>query len=180
VAGVLRQGRETAESQAAALSPATVIIGVGNRLRGDDAVGCLAVEALRDRVAAVLFDAETTPENFIEPAARANPGRVLFIDACDFGGEPGEFRLFGRAEFERLAMGLVSTHTLPLTLTAELVGQRTGAEVWLLGVQPARLEFGTQVSRPVAAALPGIVRFVCDWVSRGPDAAAADSPACAV
>lgn len=149
-----------------------VIIGVGNRLRGDDAVGCLVIEALKDCVDAVLFDAESAPENHIEPAVEAHPSRILFIDACDFGGSPGEFRLFGRDELERLALGLVSTHTLPLTMTAQLLEQRTGAGVWLLGVQPARVEFGAGVSRPVARALPGIVRLVREWLSAEPPAGA--------
>uniref|UniRef100_A0A7C4GBL5 Hydrogenase 3 maturation endopeptidase HyCI n=1 Tax=candidate division WOR-3 bacterium TaxID=2052148 RepID=A0A7C4GBL5_UNCW3 len=165
---MLREGRETAEGETGKLSGSTVVIGVGNRLRGDDAVGCSVIDALKGKVAALLFDAESAPENFIEPAVETKPTRILFIDACDFGGKPGEFKLFGREEIGRLALGLVSTHTLPLTLTAELLEQRTGAEVWLLGVQPARLEFGAQMSRQVAKALPAIVEFVRDWLSAAP------------
>lgn len=161
---MLRKGRETTEGKVGELRPVAVIIGVGNRLRGDDAIGCLTVDALKGRVSVVIFDAETTPENYIEPTVEARPSRILFVDACDFGGMPGEFRLFGQRELERLARGMVSTHTLPLTMTAELLTQRTGAEVWLLGVQPAQVEFGAGMSHSVAEALPGIVRFISEWL----------------
>ncbi|MEO0085213.1 MAG: hydrogenase 3 maturation endopeptidase HyCI [candidate division WOR-3 bacterium] len=164
MARLLREGRETAEGETGQLSQTAVVVGVGNRLRGDDAVGCLVVEALKGRTDAALFDAETAPENYIEPVAKLNPARILLIDACDFGGRPGEYRLFGRDEIERLAMGLVSTHALPLTMTAQLLGQRTRADVWLLGVQPERVDFGAGMSRAVAKAMPAIVEFVREWL----------------
>jgi hydrogenase 3 maturation protease len=159
----------------------TAVLGVGNRLRGDDAVGPLVIDRLRagrpevpawkseaegDGVP-VLFDCGTAPENFIEPVLKAGARRVLFIDACAFGADAGEFRLFDRAEIDQLAMGLVSTHTLPLTLTVELIAQRSGADVRLLGIQPARIEFGQELSAPVSRGLSRVVEFVRAWLKQG-------------
>ena len=142
-----------------------VIIGVGNRLRGDDAVGCLLIDELAGMSGATLFDTGSTPENYLEPVARLKPGRVLIADACSFGGNPGEYRLFGRATVEELSSGLLSTHTLPLSLTIEMLGRETGAGISLLGVQPLQLEFGTDLSQPVRAALPGLAEFCRRWVA---------------
>jgi hydrogenase 3 maturation protease len=139
------------------------VVGVGNRMRGDDAVGPAVIDALDGLPGAALFDAGAAPENHIQPLARATPARVLLVDACDFGAQPGEFRLFTRAEVEELSYGFLSTHTLPLNLTMEMVVQETGAEVCLLGVQPAAIEFGAALSGPVAAALPRVVEFVRRW-----------------
>lgn len=142
-----------------------VLIGVGNRLRGDDAVGCLLIDELAGFEGADLFDTGSTPENYIEPVARLKPGRVMIVDACSFGGRSGEYRLFDRAAVEELSYGLLSTHTLPLSLTIEMLGRETGAEVSLLGVQPLQLEFGGELSEPVRAALPGLAEFCRRWAA---------------
>ncbi|UCG43932.1 MAG: hydrogenase 3 maturation endopeptidase HyCI [candidate division WOR-3 bacterium] len=145
-----------------------VVVGVGNRMKGDDAVGCLVADELtapEKAFQAKVYDAGTAPENYIEPIVELDPDRVLFIDACAFGGEPGEFRLFGREEMDRLAAGLVSTHTLPLSMTAALLGQQTKATIQLLGIQPQSLEFDAGLSEPVSRAMPGIVEFVKVWVA---------------
>jgi hydrogenase maturation protease len=111
-----------------------------------------------------VIDCADTPENFVEPVAKLRPGRILVIDCCDFGAEAGEFRLFSRQELEELSYGLLSTHTLPLSLTVELLSVETGATIELLGIQPERIEFGADLSPSVQAALPALVERVRDWV----------------
>lgn len=179
-----------------------VVLGVGNRLRGDDAVGCIVCDELgadRDRnspprhqvtksgpepesplgVLGALggsslgdsvwvIDCGNTPENYIQPVADRNPTRILVVDCCDFGAKPGEFRLFSRAEIEQLSYGLLSTHTLPLTLTVEMLSLETQATIELLGIQPERIEFGEDLSEPVRRALPAVGEFVRDWARQSP------------
>jgi len=145
--------------------PAGFVIGVGNRLKGDDAIGCLVADGLTGVEGIRVVDAGTAPENYLEPVAAAVPDRVLFVDACAFGGEPGEFRLFGRADIDRLTGQLVSTHTLPLGMTVAMLEQLTPARIELLGVQPASLDFDAELSPPLRAALPRIVEFVRGWAS---------------
>lgn len=144
--------------------PAAAIIGVGNRLRGDDAVGPAVIERLGCVEGARTFDAGPVPENYLEPVAELSPGRILFVDACDFRAEPGEFRLFEMPDIERLGAGLVSTHTLPLTVTAQLFAA-AGARVSLLGVQPASLEFDAPLSDAVSSALPAVLAAVRAWAA---------------
>ena len=141
-----------------------VILGVGNRLRGDDAVGCIVCDELAGLAGAQVMDCADTPENFVEPVAKLGPQRILVIDCCDFGAEAGEFRLFSRQELEELSYGLLSTHTLPLSLTVELLSVETGATIGLLGVQPERIEFGEEMSESVQRALPAVVEFARNWV----------------
>ncbi len=45
---------------------ATVIIGIGNTLKGDDGAGPLVCEQLSGKVCAELIDAGTVPENYIQ------------------------------------------------------------------------------------------------------------------
>ncbi len=153
-------------------------------MKGDDAVGCLVADALSDLEGVEVIDAGVAPENYIEPVVKLNPDRVLIVDACAFGGEPGEFRLFPRAEIDQLAGSMVSTHTLPLSITVAMLGQRISGEIHLLGIQPggmakcewrsANPEFGNResgcgialesvLSEPVAQALPAIVSLARKW-----------------
>jgi hydrogenase 3 maturation protease len=155
-----------------------VVLGVGNRLRGDDAIGCVVCDELRaghDPIPLgesgscskppdlLVVDCGDTPENYIQTVADRRPTRILVVDCCDFGAKPGEFRLFSRPEIERLSYGLLSTHTLPLTLTADMLSLETKATIELLGIQPQQIEFGTELSEPVRRALPELVEFVRSW-----------------
>ena len=140
-----------------------MVLGVGNRLRGDDAIGSLVTDELGKFEGLTVIDCATTPENYIEPVVRLAPERILIVDACDFGGKPGEFRLFERDDIERLAAGLLSTHTLPLSMTVALLEQQLKTRIQLLGVQPERIDFGEKLSEPVAESTPALVRFITDW-----------------
>lgn len=157
----------------------TVVLGVGNRLRGDDGVGPTIIDLLQGHTAALLLDCGTVPENYVGMVVAARPDRLLLIDACDFGGRPGDFQFFGREEMERIASGFVSTHMLPVTLTVALIEQRLRWEgdcglrgvplsplVVLLGVQPRQVDFGEGLSAELEAALPAIVEAVCRWVEQ--------------
>ncbi len=140
-------------------------MGIGNRLRGDDGVGVVIAERLRedkrvDGQMVLVFEAGTVPENYLVPIIQEMPRQVILIDACDFGGAPGEFRLFSRDELAHLQLKGFSTHTLPLNMLAEMLGQETSSPVWLLGVQPAQTAPGAALSPPVSAAVPGIIDFL--------------------
>lgn len=110
-----------------------------------------------------ILDCGSTPENYIQPVAERDPTRILVVDCCDYSAKPGEFRLFSRPEIEQLSYGLLSTHTLPLTLTIEMLSLQTRATIELLGIQPERIEFGEDLSEPVRHALPRVVEFVRNW-----------------
>ena len=153
-----------------------VILGVGNRLRGDDAVGCILCDELKGTGKSPIancqlpiapdvfvFDCGSTPENYVQPVADRNPTRILVVDCCDYGAKPGEFRTFSRPEIEQLSYGLLSTHTLPLTLTIEMLTLQTRATIELLGIQPERIEFGAELSEPVRRALPALLEFLQNW-----------------
>ncbi len=143
----------------------TVIIGVGNPELGDDGVGIRIAEMLKEKnlSGVVIIDARTVPENYLGPVIEARPERILFVDACRFSGEPGEFRLFDRSEFDRLEVTGFSTHTPPLALIGELLADETGAEVYLLGINPSDNRTGTDLSPAVRQALPEIVSFITAW-----------------
>lgn len=142
-----------------------VVVGIGNRWRGDDGIGCKVARLLQEQGLKAI-DAEMVPENFLGVIARENPRRVLLVDACDFGGVAGEFRIFAADELDRLNFSGFSTHTLPLNMLAKLISSLCGARVWLLGVQPESVAGGEKLSPIVEAALPKIIDFLQHWLEK--------------
>ena len=145
------------------------VVGVGNRLRGDDGVGSIIAEQLQSLVSErlLVIDAETVPENYLGVLLDAKPDIVLFVDAVDFGGEVGEWAL---VPLSVLADKIPSTHTVSLKLLGQIL-ESNGIESWLLAVQPSQIGFGMDLSEPVASAVQRLVQMLADaanWVGSQP------------
>lgn len=140
------------------------VVGIGNRLRGDDAAGSWIAERLRERGCARVFDAETVPENYLGPILSTKPGRVLFVDAADWSGAPGECRL---APMDALAPRPESTHAPSLALLAGVLESR-GAECWLLGIQPASTTPGTGLTPDVERTAAHVVELLAGSLAEAP------------
>ena len=119
-----------------------VFVGVGNRLRGDDATGPEVIDLIKDRVAHAV-DADSAPENVTGAIKRLKPAAIVFVDALDFGGRPGGVRLIEAREIQEYG---ASTHNLSLDVAMEYLAGETGADVFLVGVQPERIAEGEEIS----------------------------------
>ena len=117
----------------------TVVIGCGSSLRGDDAVGLLAVEILRKKA---------LPAN-VQLVAAGLPGlglldllagydTALLIDAVLSGGPAGEVMELDLAELESSATRLVSAHDLALpevlALGYLLKGEEMPQKLLIIGI----------------------------------------------
>ena len=128
-----------------------LIVGVGNRLRGDDALGCILIERLSGKTHATLVDADDVPENYLGVIRQAQPELIVFVDAADIGGQPGDIALIGR---EEILPANGWTHNAGLDLTfAYLRSELETTDVLLLAVQPCTNAFGGEISAPVRSAL---------------------------
>jgi hydrogenase 3 maturation protease len=136
------------EELARRLSGRVVVVGVGNPLRGDDAAGCLVARRLQGTPGVHVVEAEEVPESFVGDIAAAMPDVVALVDAVDLGAEPGAVAMLER---EQVATYAPTTHRMPLSLVMEVVQRRTGADVFLIAVQPLTLAFGAKVSPEVSA-----------------------------
>lgn len=139
------------------------LIGYGNTLRGDDAIGRLAAEELSRRVddprVTVMTLHQLNPE-LAETIASFDA--VLFIDAAT-DGEPGEIRV--RAVEPRLDDSGLTHSASPealLVLARELYGRAPGGTLFTLSGESFELE--ERLSSSVAAALPRLVALVASSV----------------
>ena len=128
----------------------TLIVGIGNTLKGDDGAGSVACEQLAGKICAEVIDSGTVPENYIQPIIKKAPQNLLIIDAIDFGASPGTIRIF---KPEQLDSFVISTHTLSPRLFADTVRQSIKVDVFFLGIQPAQIKLGQSISPQVSRAI---------------------------
>lgn len=126
---------------------------MGNRLAGDDAAGPEILDRLKKQCQFPVLDGGQAPENLLKPLIRLRPQTVLLIDAVHFGVSPGSVRLF---EPEELAEVDISTHAMSPKLVLQQIRSRTGAQVFLLGIQPEQREFGQPLSLPCRRAVESV------------------------
>src|SRR4030043_1843751 len=124
----------------------TVILGVGNILQGDDAIGPNLVDLLRGRVEATLINAGEVPENYLSSIRAAQPEVVMIIVAIELGAEPGCIIVL---DDDRLRAIGNFTRNPGLAFLAVMIQDGTGAEVILVGVQPEATAFAADLSNPV-------------------------------
>lgn len=79
----------------------TVIIGLGNIYKMDDAAGIVALRLLRkkkfDKNKDVsLIEAGRRLIDYIQVIGDLNPSKLIFIDSSSFGSEPGKIKLFNK------------------------------------------------------------------------------------
>ena len=144
------------------------MVGVGNRLKADDGAGPLVIDRLRDTTPAVCLDAGTAPENVAEKIARLRPAVVLFADALDFGGRPGDWRLVAAEALA--AEPALSTHAGGLALVCEYLRVRAGAELFVLGIQPGTLALGEPMSAAVRRAVEMLAERLREQLTTGANA----------
>ena len=132
-------------------SSRTLIVGIGNVLKGDDGAGPLICEQLgRVKICADLIDTGTVPENYIQPIIKKAPQNLLVIDAIDFGAPPGTIKIFEPGQLNSHA---ISTHTLSPRLFVDMVCQNIKLDVYFVGIQPAQIQLGQSISPQVSQAI---------------------------
>lgn len=149
-----------------------VVIGVGNEYRRDDGIGPALIAALEDRwlpgVKLIVSDGE--PARLIDDWAGAPLAVVVDAVLCD-PSTPGEIHRT-EVSLEQLAAAdpgdsAVETHTagshslgIPDALRLAEALDRLPQRLVVYAVEAADLAFGTDLSTPVAAALPRLVDAV--------------------
>ncbi|MFP4142019.1 MAG: hydrogenase maturation peptidase HycI [Thermoplasmata archaeon] len=108
-----------------------LLLGVGNDIRGDDAVGEMVAREL-DSDDWEKIDCGSVPENHITLIEDDEYETVVIVDAANMGLEPGEIRMVPK---DHLGVFTMSTHALPLSTVMEFL-ERKVKEVFLIGIQP--------------------------------------------
>ena len=129
----------------------SVILGVGNSLKGDDGCGPELIKRLQDSsIGATLFDCGTVPENFLMKVVNHSPDFLFIVDVVDFGGEVGQMQAF---KPEDLAQGGVSTHSMSLNMFTNFIEETVNTDIFIIGIQPKSLQFNTTINKELLDSL---------------------------
>ena len=152
----------------------TIVLGIGNRLGGDDAAGTCVVDVLnpalralstgRHRAKALLptkimtIDAGTAPESYTSVIRRHRPDLLILVDAADMGLSPGALRTIAP---EKISVLSFSTHHMPLSMFISYVEEFCG-KILLVGVQPERTETGEHISKAVRKSVKKLAEAILE------------------
>ncbi|MBN1311833.1 MAG: hydrogenase maturation protease [Anaerolineae bacterium] len=150
----------------------TIILCLGNLLRGDDGVGI----AVHNRLAAEA----SLPED-VDLVDGGTPGletvlllqgyqRAIIIDAADMGRRPGEWVRFSHREASLQSADMALRGTLHSAGLAEalVLGDALDvlpSEIVIYGIQPQEIGWAEGLSELVQAAVPAICAAVLDEVA---------------
>lgn len=136
-----------------------IILGLGNLLLADDGVGVHAARALESEppTGAVVREIGTSVFDAVPLLDGAT--RVIAIDAVDAGHPPGTVVRFDvDAGEQRPSPASLHELDIPALVRSMPAGRRP--LVTVVGIQPAVIEPGTELSPVVRAALPLLLREV--------------------
>lgn len=158
-------------SDADAAVPTTLILGLGNVLLTDEAVGAAVLAALEPLATAdpdlLLLDGGTLSFTLAGPIAEA--ARLIVVDAARMDQPPGSVRVLeGAAMDAQLSKHANNVHEVSLSdlfdiarLTDSLPARRA-----LVGIEPERVDWGSELTPAVAAAVPAAVAQIQDLLAR--------------
>ncbi len=132
-----------------------MLLGVGNELNGDDAVGCFIADNFIARNW-LCVNTGTVPENFVGTVRKEKPSLLVIVDAAELGLKPGQFRELRKEQANSV---FYSTHSLPLS---EFISQVEGfvEKIILIGIQPLSTQQFSGLSSEVKQAAKKIMALL--------------------
>jgi hydrogenase 3 maturation protease len=139
------------------------VVGVGNLMRRDDAVGVEIVKLLHSKVSpnVILVEAETMPENYIDEIADFHPSHVLILDSGLIGVEPGNAKLLAPSENMKAP---VSSHMLPLQVLCAYLEKAINVKILMLILQPKDTGIGEGLSNELTNAAKKTADFLIKFL----------------
>jgi hydrogenase maturation protease len=146
----------------------TLILGLGNELAADDAIGLLAARALREQIAANEADVvESSASGMALLEILAGYERAIVIDSILSGeNPPGTISELALAEVGRVVAPSLHHAGLPeMAAAAERLGLKFPSHTRVFAIEVVDpYTLGAPVSEPVASALDELVRRVRERV----------------
>jgi hydrogenase maturation protease len=134
----------------------TLILGMGNLLLCDEGVGVHVARSLSRRDLppnVAVVEAGTAFLDVLPDIEKAD--RILLIDAMEGGGAPGSVYRVPFDQCQHPDM-LASLHGLDLSRVFYMAGNNRSPEVTVFGIEPSRINWGTELSPVVAGILPAV------------------------
>lgn len=110
-----------------------MIICIGNRQGGDDAIGPYIADQMNKQTNDFLtIDCGIIPENYTSLVKQHKPEMLLIIDAVDMGLSPGDIRIIPK---EKIGTMHISTHGISLSLLVTYL-EHYVKNIIIIGIEP--------------------------------------------
>lgn len=147
----------------------SIVIGVGNRDRGDDAAGPIVCDRLRSRHGAdAALRVVVCEGSILDLGLRWEPDdHVVIVDAMQPGTAPGRVVTFDATVEPLPTPSAVSTHEIDVSVAIELARAigRMPARLLLIGIEAAQTEWAAPPSPAVDTAIDAVVDLVVELVA---------------
>ena len=146
------------------------IVGVGNRLLGDEGVGLHIIDNLSKIPMPSHVNIIDCGCDLLSLTAYLNkPQKIVIIDAIRAGGKPGEIYRFDYNKLPATKGETQSGHQIGtidvLRLLKSVYPVMADSEIILIGVEPKMLELSTDLSQEVRGSIAGVTRLVIEEIS---------------
>ena len=140
------------------------VIGIGNVLMSDDGAGVKVLELLQGKLPEGVTTIELATGGMTLLHKLEGLDTAIICDAADFGGTPGEVRVFSPDEIESVKTIGYSLHDIDIMKVLEMakeLGHLPGS-VFIVAIQPVNLSFSEELSPEVAASLPELASRILE------------------
>lgn len=147
-----------------------VVLGVGNTLLTDEAIGVRAVEALQQRYLLPpevnVIDGGTAGMELLESLEDLD--QLIIVDCVRVGQPPATVIRRIDDEVPAFFRTKISPHQLGISdvLAALRLRERFPKRLALIGIQPKDLETGVELTPEVAATMPEVLALVVEELAR--------------
>ena len=116
-----------------------LFVGIGNLLKKDDGVGVYISNSIKKRDNIDSLTVEMSIENYIGKINSLNPDILILIDCMDLKSHPGTYKLLELNQIQDITF---NTHNISLNRLKDFFKM----PVYILGIQPEKIEFGENIS----------------------------------
>lgn len=138
--------------------PRILVLGLGNELLRDDGAGVHVARALADCADSHtrIIDIGTALIQVVDDLEWAD--YVIGIDALKAGNAPGSLYYVERDALQGPSISL-SLHDMDLHSVVHLTDRSAPPVVHVLGIEPSKIEYGLELTEPVAKAMPKAAEY---------------------
>lgn len=139
-------------------------VGIGNTLKGDDAVGCYIIEFLKDKLKCenfFLVNAGISVENYLSKIIEFKPEVVLFIDALREKNSQVNFLILQKDNIQNYSF---STHNISLVTLIEYLQQYLDKTLFfVLAIKSDSFDINSSLSKNTKELADKIIGIFLDF-----------------
>ncbi|MCL2687168.1 MAG: hydrogenase maturation peptidase HycI [Methanobrevibacter sp.] len=155
-----------------------IILGIGNELRGDDALGPYIINLIENELEIsfsvddidnfttknniILIDGGSAPENFTGLIKKEKPSHLLIIDAALMDSNPGTIKCINENEIANIN---ASTHSMSLSYLIRYLKNDFDFELLFIGIEPFSMNLGEELSPVIVKKANSIKEIIIPYLN---------------